>query len=247
MVDWALAQRVAVRCADPQAVAGLVPLVCAPGPVRRADGAGGGVGQRGHRACTPRTGRPAPRSPTGRAGRRPTSAPSSAWSARRCDELQRKRGAKLGGPVAGGGPGCGRHPARPDAGLHGDAGPRPVRPAHRRLLARGPGPRVLRRSEHRRRRGAVRLRAEPVPPVAGPARGDPPAPVHRRAVAARPLRRPRDRVVGTALGRPVRPRRGAQAGRRRGAGRPQPARATRAWSACWPLPSRSWRCRGSRG
>ena len=68
------------------------------------------------------------------------------------------------------------------------------------------------------RRDAVRLRAQPVPALAGPARGDAPHAVHRRALAAGPLRRPGDRAARAAVGRPGRLRRGRQARRRRRSG-----------------------------
>ena len=58
---------------------------------------------------------------------------------------------------------------------------------HRGREPRRPGPRLLRRAQRAGPREAVRLPARGVPAVAGAARGHPPGPVHRRAVAARAL------------------------------------------------------------
>ena len=65
--------------------------------------------------------------------------------------------------------------------------------------ARRPGPRVLRRPQRARPREALRLPAQRVPAVAGAPRGHPPGAVHRRAVAARAL--PRPRAADARLGR----------------------------------------------
>ena len=75
-------------------------------------------------------------------------------------------------------------------GLDVDPGPGPVRPAGGRERGpRGPGHRLLRGPQRPRPREALRLPAPRVPPVAGPARGHPPGPVHRHPVAAHPLPR----------------------------------------------------------
>ena len=65
---------------------------------------------------------------------------------------------------------------------------------------RRPGPRLLRRSQRARAREALRVPAQGVPAVARAARGHPPGPVHRRAVAARAL--PRAGRADARLGRP---------------------------------------------
>ena len=136
-------------------------------------------------------------------------------------------GRQAGRALARGGSRRGRHPARPDARLHGDAGARPVRPPHQRRDARGPGSGLLRRAQHRGGRAAVRLRPQPVPPLAGLARGDPPHAVHGGALAARPLRRPDHRAARPPLGRPGQLRRDGQADGHRGAGGAQPGRRVR--------------------
>ena len=66
-------------------------------------------------------------------------------------------------------------------GWMSDAGARPVRPArHRGREPRRPGRRVLRRARTSRAREALRVPAARVPAVARAARGDPPGAVHRR-------------------------------------------------------------------
>ena len=126
------------------------------------------------------------------------------------------------GPVPRRRPRRRRDAARPDARLHGDARARAVRPVDQRRGARGPGPGLLRRPQHRRGRDAVRVRAERVPAVARVARGDPPPAVHGGAVAARPLRRAGQRAARAALGRPGRAGRAGAARHRRAARRAQP-------------------------
>ena len=118
------------------------------------------------------------------------------------------------------------HGARLDVG----PGARPVRPAGHRGGGPGrPGPRLLRGPQRARPREAVRLPARAVPAVAGPARGHPPGPVHRRAVAAGAL--PRAGARDPRRGRPrpqAPPRRREPHGRRR-AGRARTRSPTAAW------------------
>ena len=106
------------------------------------------------------------------------------------------------GDQRGGLPGD-RDPGRADPGLPVRPGARPVRavPPARGLPDRWPaaGPAHPGRAEHRHDRARTRRRPARFPPLGLPARGDAPAAVHRRAVAAR-LRAGADDRVPAGLG-----------------------------------------------
>ena len=103
---------------------------------------------------------------------------------------------------------------------------------------RGPGPRLLRGPQRARPREALRLPAPRVPPLAGAPRGHPPGPVHRRPVAARALPRPGPADPRVRRPRPGSPRRGHGPGQLRGAARAATRCPTAASPACSPRPSR---------
>ena len=188
-VDWALAERVAVRVAGREPFAESYHYDSLDAGLRRAHRAGRGAGRGRAPGCGRWPARPGPAS-TDRAGlgRGPTSRRSSGCCARSSTSSSSWPRASPLSPLAQQGRrGRGGHDARLDV----DPGARPVRPAgHRGRGPRRPGPRLLRRPQRPGPREAVRLPAPRVPPVAGAARGHPPGPVHRRAVDARALPRP---------------------------------------------------------
>ena len=106
------------------------------------------------------------------------------------------------GDQRGGIPGD-RHAGRADPGLPGRPGARPVRavpaPGDRPGGRPAPGPADPGRAEHRHGRARARRGPARLPALGVPARGDPPAAVHRRAVAAR-LRAGADDRVPAGLG-----------------------------------------------
>ena len=91
-----------------------------------------------------------------------------------------------------------------------------------------PGRRVLRGAEHRLAGAPARVRTPGVPALDRAARADAPCPVHRRALAARPLPRSRRTQRRHRLARPAPGDGGPRANGRRHPVRPEPACGVRA-------------------
>ena len=148
-VDWALAERVAVRVSGREPFAERYHYALARAGLRRADRPGRGARRRRDRAASRWPARRGPGSPTAPGGSAPTSRRSSGC----CDPCIDKLGDRHGRPTALSplGPEVRRRRGRRAARLDVDPGARPVRPAgHRGREPRRPGPRLLRRSEHPR-------------------------------------------------------------------------------------------------
>ena len=228
-VDWELAERIATRLTPRDPFAGVVPLRLADRRLRHGDGRGRRP-RRGHDRAPvarwpgpgparrppavgagQRAGLPAAAPPRPRAARRPGGQPAHRCPSRSPGGSRRPRWGLCW-------PGC-------RAGCSGQYDLLVDRRRHRRRA----GPRLLRRPERAEPGEALRLPAPGVPAVARPPRGHPPGPVHRRAVAARAL--PRPRRAGAE------PRRH---GPRRADGRAEARRRSRCAGATRPSSSVGW-------
>ena len=231
---------------DPQARARLLPLPRPPGPIRRADGPGGDAGERGHRPALGARVGPGQGDRPARLGRRQRAlhrAPGRTGPL----ELQRKRGAKLGGPSLV----VGRAVAGTQLGLmlaymatrvlgQYDLLINDEAPEDQDLVSYV-GPNIVAVEEQygfAPSQFRLWLALHEV--------------THRLQFTAVPWLRDHfvglvSELLGPALGRPRRLRRDGQARGHRAAGRAQPGRGGRASWACWPRPSSGSPSRRSRG
>ena len=189
-VDWELAERVAVRVAGREPFAESYHYDSLAARLRRAHRRGRGAGRRGHRPALASPGRPGPGSPTAPAGSAPTSPRSSGCCGRsptRLGERMAASAARRRSPAQVAGAEVGqllgwmstRVLGQYDLLVIEDEDP------DDQDLVYYVGPNVLALEKR------FALPAPRVPAVAGAPRGHPPGPVHRRAVAARALPRPR--------------------------------------------------------